>query len=125
MNRTSTFERLICGSNALRVSSMARIRSTFSKSSLTGRNDTSSSRTQRDMRSTWLIMSPMFFCADWLAISWASSALERMFASGLRRLCATAEDISPRATKVSLLTSCFCWLSSSLAARRTIQNNAR
>ncbi|MNE41621.1 hypothetical protein D3C80_1357010 [compost metagenome] len=77
---------------------MAATRSTASASSLSGRNDTSRSRTQRDMRSTWLMMSVMFFCAAGLAISWASSALERILASGLRRLCATADDISPSAT---------------------------
>ncbi|MCY1370751.1 hypothetical protein D9M69_578560 [compost metagenome] len=71
------------------------------------------------------MMSPMFFCAVWLAMSWASSALERILASGLRKLWATAEDISPRATKVSLAISCFCWLCNSVAARRTIQNSPR
>ncbi|MCY1183186.1 hypothetical protein D9M73_237900 [compost metagenome] len=78
--------RSICWAKARWVSSMAATRSTASGSSLAGRNDTSRSRTQRDMRSTWLMMSVMFFCAAGLAVSWASSALERMLASGLRML---------------------------------------
>ncbi|MNR10996.1 hypothetical protein D3C85_1272740 [compost metagenome] len=122
---TWTLLRSSCWANAWRVSSMAATSSTASASSFIGRNDTSRSRTQRDIRSTWLMMSPMFFCAGALAMSWASSALERMLASGLRKLWATAEDISPRAAKVSLATSWVSWVRSMLAARRTIQNRPK
>ncbi|MCY1447131.1 hypothetical protein D9M71_637350 [compost metagenome] len=47
-----TLLRSVCWAKALQVSSTAAIRSTASASSFNGRNDTSSSRTQRDIRST-------------------------------------------------------------------------
>ncbi|MNP49782.1 hypothetical protein D3C76_1439920 [compost metagenome] len=95
--------------------------STASESPESGRAEISSSRTHFDMRSTWLMMSAMFFCSGGSTSSWASSALERIEASGLRRLWATAEDISPRATKVSLAISWLCCRASRPEARRTIQ----
>ncbi|MCY1442504.1 hypothetical protein D9M71_588740 [compost metagenome] len=101
------------------------VRLTTSLESLRGRSDCNSSRTHLDMRSTWPMMSSMFFCAGSPATSWASSALERMDASGLRRLWATADDISPRATKVSLAINCFCCDASRPDARRTIQNRPK
>ncbi|MNJ78073.1 hypothetical protein D3C77_757190 [compost metagenome] len=67
----------------------------------------------------------MLPCAGPSSNSIASSALERMFANGLRRLWATAEDTSPRATKVSLVINCFCCVASRIAARRTIQYSPR
>ncbi|MCY1313169.1 hypothetical protein D9M70_636690 [compost metagenome] len=71
------------------------------------------------------MMSVMFLCAGPLSNSSASSALERMVANGLRKLWATADDISPSATKVSLVINCFCCTSSRIAARRTIQYSPR
>ncbi|MNL83635.1 hypothetical protein D3C87_2113380 [compost metagenome] len=63
----------------------------------------------------------MFCCSGRPTASNASSALERILAKGLRRLCATAADISPSATKASLSINCFCCETSKPAARRTIQ----
>ncbi|MNF94987.1 hypothetical protein D3C84_777190 [compost metagenome] len=124
-NSTLTRALTICCSNAARLSYSAATRLTGSTSSLSGRRDCSNSRTHFDMRSTWPMMSLMFLCAAPLSNSSASSALERMVARGLRRLWATAEDISPRATKVSLVISCFCCVASRIAARRTIQYSPR
>ncbi|MCY1302981.1 hypothetical protein D9M70_526680 [compost metagenome] len=98
VSSTSTLVCSSCCSKEPSASSMQAFRFTGSDSPLSGRDESSRSRTQRDMRSTWLMMSSIFFCASGPATSSASSALERMAASGLRRLWATAEDISPSTT---------------------------
>ncbi|MCY1559248.1 hypothetical protein D9M68_962650 [compost metagenome] len=92
------FDLASCWSKLARLARTASIGSTFSESPCKGRRQSSRSRTQADMRSTWVMMSSMHLRACGPSISCASSALERIDASGLRRLWATAEDISPNPT---------------------------
>ncbi|MFD1691022.1 hypothetical protein ACFSHR_04205 [Azotobacter chroococcum] len=114
----------ICRSKACSTSSTAATGSTASRSPQSGREEISSSLMHLDRRSTWLMMSSMFLRTGSASASSASSALERI-AARVAQAVGHRRGHFPRATTVSLATSCRCWAASSPDSRQIIQNRPR